>query len=65
MISSEEEIKNIYKTGNGSLKIRASYKKEKELIIINELPYQISGNKIIEQIASQMKDKKLPLLTRY
>lgn len=63
MISSEEEIKNIYKTGNGSLKIRASYKKEKELIIINELPYQISGNKIIEQIASQMKDKKLPLLT--
>ena len=63
IISSEEEIKNIYKTGNGSLKIRASYKKEKELIIINELPYQISGNKIIEQIASQMKDKKLPLLT--
>ena len=63
VISSEEEIKNIYKTGNGSLKIRASYKKEKELIIINELPYQISGNKIIEQIASQMKDKKLPLLT--
>ena len=63
MISSEEEIKNIYKTGNGSLKIRASYKKEKELIVINELPYQISGNKIIEQIASQMKDKKLPLLT--
>ncbi len=63
MISSEEEIKNIYKTGNGSLKIRASYKKEKEWIIINELPYQISGNKIIEQIASQMKDKKLPLLT--
>ena len=33
------------------------------MIVINELPYQISGNKIIEQIASQMKDKKLPLLT--
>ena len=53
----------MYKTGNGSIKIRARYKKEKNRIVIYELPYQVSGNKIIEQIATQMKDKKLPLLT--
>ena len=62
IITASEEIKNIYKTGVGSIKIRATYKKEKSQIVINQLPYQISGNKIIEQIATQMKAKKLPLL---
>ncbi len=63
MISTSEELKQIYTTGNGTVKIRAKYKKEKNLIVISQLPYQVSGNKIIEQIASQMKDKKLPLIT--
>ena len=63
IITASEEIKNIYKTGIGSIKIRATYKKEKSQIVINQLPYQVSGNKIIEQIATQMKAKKLPLLT--
>ena len=62
IITASEEIKNIYKTGVGSIKIRATYKKEKSQIVINQLPYQVSGNKIIEQIATQMKAKKLPLL---
>ena len=63
IITPSEEIKNMYKSGNGSIKIRARYKKEKNRVVIYELPYQVSGNKIIEQIATQMKDKKLPLLT--
>jgi topoisomerase-4 subunit A len=63
IITSPEEIKNIYKTGIGSIKVRAKYKKEKDRIVVHELPYQVSGNKVIEQIATQMKDKKLPLLT--
>ena len=63
IITASEAIKNIYKTGIGSIKIRATYKKEKSQIVINQLPYQVSGNKIIEQIATQMKAKKLPLLT--
>ena len=63
IITASEVIKNIYKTGIGSIKIRATYKKEKNQIVINQLPYQVSGNKIIEQIATQMKAKKLPLLT--
>ena len=62
IITASEAIKNIYKTGIGSIKIRATYKKEKSQIVINQLPYQVSGNKIIEQIATQMKAKKLPLL---
>ena len=51
----------MYETGVGTLKIRASYKVEKK-IIIDELPYQVSGNKILEQIAQQMNQKKLPML---
>ena len=47
----------------GTIKIRASFRKEKGRVVIDELPYQISGNKIIEQIAQQMKEKKLPLVT--
>jgi len=63
IITPISEIKNIYKKGIGTIKIRARYRKEKGVIVIDELPYQISGNKIIEQIALQMKDKKLPLVT--
>jgi len=63
IITPLSEIKNIYKKGSGTIKIRASFRKEKGRVVIDELPYQISGNKIIEQIAQQMKEKKLPLVT--
>ena len=52
--------KNIYKIGNGTLRLRGSYIMEGHDIVINSLPYQISGNKILEQIATQMRNKKLP-----
>ena len=60
LVSPREDIKQIYKTGNGTLRLRASYKVENGDIIIHSLPYQISGSKILEQIAVQMRAKKLP-----
>jgi topoisomerase-4 subunit A len=62
IISSHESIETMYATGNGSIKMRAVYTNEKHQIVINELPYQVSGAKIIEQIAAQMQSKKLPML---
>lgn len=64
--SSPEELLQIQLTGRGSYKMRATYhvdEKEKNLIIIDALPYQVSGNKIIEQIASLITSKKLPWVT--
>src|SRR3989338_4220847 len=52
----------MYKQGGGSVRMRATYHKENGDIVIDALPYQTSGNKIIEQIASQMQEKKLPLV---
>jgi len=62
LISSREEIKQIYNSGNGTLRLRASYKKENDDIVITSLPYQVSGSKILEQIAMQMRNKKLPMV---
>ncbi len=62
LISSKEDIDEIYKTGHGSLRMRATHAIEKGNIIIEALPYQTSGNKIIEQIANQMRAKKLPMV---
>lgn len=63
IITSKKDLQNIYETGRGSYKMRAVYhvdKKEKNLVIIDALPHQVSGNKIQEQIAKLMTDKKLP-----
>ncbi|MEX2122420.1 MAG: DNA topoisomerase IV subunit A [Woeseia sp.] len=62
LISPRADIKQIYETGNGTLRLRASYKVENGDIVINSLPYQISGSKILEQIAIQMRNKKLPIV---
>jgi topoisomerase-4 subunit A len=60
LVSPREDIKQIYATGSGTLRLRASYKIEDGDIIISALPYQISGGKVLEQIAAQMRAKKLP-----
>ncbi len=60
LVSSVADIREIYETGGGTLRLRASYKMEGSDIVISSLPHQISGAKLQEQIASQMRAKKLP-----
>lgn len=62
IITPRQQIRSIYETGLGSVKMRAVYRDEKEEIIIDALPYQVSGARVIEQIAMQMQQKKLPML---
>ena len=62
LITPKNEILDLYKTGRGSLKARATYIVENGEIVINALPYQVSGAKVLEQIATQMQKKKLPMV---
>lgn len=62
IITPKQDIREIYRTGNGSLRQRAVYMVEDGDIVITALPYQVSGAKVIEQIAEQMQAKKLPLV---
>ncbi len=62
IISSPEELRSIYETGKGSVKMRAVWEKEEGDIIVTALPFQASGGKIMEQIATQMRAKKLPMV---
>ena len=62
LVSPRADIKQIYATGNGTVRLRATYRQENGDIVINTLPYQISGGKVLEQIATQMRNKKLPLV---
>ena len=58
-----EDIQDIYRKGSGKLRLRASFRVEKKKhVVIEELPWQVSGSRIIEQIAKQMQAKRLPLL---
>ncbi len=63
IISTPEEIIEIYRTGHGGLRQRAAWQVEGGDIVISALPYQVSGSRIQEQIASQMLAKKLPMVT--
>jgi len=62
IITPKEEIQELYDTGRGMVKSRAVYIKENGDIVITALPYQVSGSKILEQIAAQMQKKKLPMI---
>ena len=63
IITAPEELLKIQMTGRGSYRMRAVFSIEKNEIVISELPYQVSGSKIITQIADQMQAKKLPLVS--
>ena len=66
IITPKNDMIAMYETGKGSYKMRATYHtdpKQNHLVIINALPYQVSGNKVVEQIAKLMIDKKLPWVT--
>jgi topoisomerase-4 subunit A len=62
IISPRAELIEAYKSGHGSVRVRACYEKENDEIIITALPYQTSGGKVLEQIAAQMMAKKLPMV---
>jgi topoisomerase-4 subunit A len=62
LVTPKDEIIELYKTGRGSLKARAIYDIENGEIVITALPYQVSGSKVLEQIAAQMQNKKLPMV---
>jgi len=62
IITSREDILELYKSGTGSVRMRAVWEKEDSHIVITALPHQSSGSKILEQIAAQMHAKKLPML---
>jgi len=62
IITPKADIHKIYKTGRGSIKMRAVYCEEQGDIVITALPHQCSGAKVLEQIAAQMNAKKLPMV---
>ena len=62
IITPVSELIQAYKSGNGSVRVRACYETERDDIVITALPYQTSGGKVLEQIAAQMTAKKLPMV---
>ncbi len=62
IISPPADLHRIYETGNGTFRARARYELEDGEIVVTELPYQVSGAKVLEQIAAQMRAKKLPMV---
>ncbi|MCP1374342.1 DNA topoisomerase IV subunit A [Dyella lutea] len=62
IITPRKELLAIYTTGNGSLRARAVYGVEDGNVVITALPHQVSPSKILEQIAAQMRAKKLPMI---
>lgn len=63
IISSRQEIFDTYKTGTGSIRMRAAYREENGDIVVTALPHQTSSAKVLEQIAQQMQAKKLPMVS--
>lgn len=63
IITPAAELRRLYATGNGQIKVRATYQIEAGEVVIDALPYQTSGAKVLEQIAAQMAAKKLPMVS--
>ncbi|MBJ7550164.1 DNA topoisomerase IV subunit A [Marinomonas ostreistagni] len=62
IITPREDLRKLYETGKGQVKARARYSVEEGEIVVYELPHQVSGSKILEQMAAQMQAKKLPMV---
>ena len=63
IITSSEDLMAMYRKGGGSVRMRACWHKEGPDVVITDLPYQTSGSKVLEQIAQQMRTKKLPMVS--
>ncbi|QXH51034.1 DNA topoisomerase IV subunit A [Pseudomonas fakonensis] len=62
IVTPRADILKIYETGKGSIRMRAVYRVEDGDIVVTALPHQVSGAKVLEQIAAQMQAKKLPMV---
>jgi topoisomerase-4 subunit A len=62
IITPKAQIAAMYESGGGSVKCRALYRLDGAQVVVHALPYQVSGAKVLEQIAAQMQQKKLPML---
>jgi topoisomerase-4 subunit A len=62
IITPREELRKLYQTGNGAVRLRARFERDNGDVVIIALPHQVSGARIMEQIAAQMRDKKLPMV---
>ncbi len=63
IISPRDELRKLYETGRGSIRMRAVYSREGGDVVITALPHQTSGARVLEQIAAQMQAKKLPMVS--
>ena len=62
VITPRDDLRSMYETGHGSIRMRAVYEREDGDIIVTALPHQVSGARVLEQIAQQMLAKKLPMV---
>lgn len=62
IVTNASDIRQIYETGRGMIKTRAVYSVENGDIVVSAMPYQVSGTRVLEQIAGQMQAKKLPMV---
>lgn len=62
IITPRKDLLQMYETGRGSLRMRARWINEGGDIVVTDLPHQVSGNRVLEQIAHQMQTKKLPMV---
>ena len=62
IVSPRADLKAIYESGTGSFKARATYRSEDGNVVITAFPYQVSPARVQEQIAEQMRNKKLPMV---
>jgi len=62
IVTPRKELHDIYATGNGTLRLRATWERDDDDIVITNLPFQVSGSRVLEQIEAQRQAKKLPLV---
>ena len=62
IVTPREDLVAMYEGGSGSVRMRARYERDNGAIVVTALPYQVSGSKVLEQIAQQMLAKKLPMV---
>ncbi len=62
IITPKQDIMDMYQSGRGSIRMRAVWQKDSGDVVVTALPHQVSGSKVLEQIAQQMQAKKLPMV---